>query len=300
MMRGTGPDGGDALQDAVEAGKICALAADCQRDLQEWAASYPELFPARPFDGRLFGTVALANAFGAPWESADRLKIATRASLWVFAADWIVDYTAKTRAEVEAVTRDCMAVADPRAAAPAIPLARALADLRDELAATPAFGFHRPLWRDQLQRYLTAMSREWGWKAAGREDGAPTFEEYLDNADNFGSSLVNVSHWIYTGDSRTLDHLGELWKVSEQVQRILRLLNDLASYERDVSWGDLNALMLDVDRATVTDRITALVAECRVLLGPLRESCPRDALYLERQIGYSTGFYGLTDYWGPR
>jgi hypothetical protein len=303
--------GSEGPRDALEAGRICALAAECQRDLQEWAASYPELFPARPFDARLFSTVALANAFGVPWESADRLKIATRASLWVFAADWIVDHTAKTRGEVEAVMWDCMAVAvspPPDTPAPdaAASLARSLADLRTELATIPAFELHHPVWRDQLQRYLTAMAREWAWKAARAAgdagDGlrALTFEEYLGNADNFGSSLVNVSHWIFTGDQCTLDHLGELWRVSEEVQRVLRLLNDLASYERDVSWGDLNALMLDVDRATVNDRITTIVGHCRKLIRPLRDTCPREAVYLERQIGYSTGFYGLTDYWGPR
>ncbi|MGI5206430.1 terpene synthase family protein [Spirillospora sp. CA-108201] len=298
----------DEFKRALESGSTAALAADCQRDLQEWAASFPVLFSARPFDARLFSTVALANAFGAPWESADRLRIAVRASLWVFAADWVVDYKAETRADVERATRECLALLEPEgtnrlpgpgpesaaAETAAAGLARCLSDLQSDLATSPAFGAHRELWGDRLRRYLDAMAREWDWKATG----LPDFEQYVANADNFGSSLVNVAHWIFTGDERTFAHLDELWTVSAGVQRVLRLLNDLATYERDLAWGDLNSLMLGVDRATVTDRITQIVGECRERLVPLKETCPVEAVYLERQIAYSTGFYGVTDYWG--
>ncbi|XRQ06429.1 terpene synthase family protein [Actinomadura welshii] len=298
------PAAGDEIQRAVEAGKTAALAADCQRDLQKWAEAYPVLFSARPFDARLYSTVALANAFGAPWESPERLRIAVRASLWVFAADWVVDYVAGTREEVDAVVRECMAVPDgagPAAegTAPAAELARCLAGIQADLAAVPAFEAHERVWREQLRRYLTAMAQEWEWKAAGaHRGGGLTFERYLANADNFGSSLVNVAHWIFTGDAAALGRLDALWEVSGEVQRVLRLLNDLATYERDVTWGDINSLMLGVDRDTVAGRITAIVDGCRELLRPLRDACPTEAAYLERQIGYSTGFYGITDYWG--
>ncbi|WP_245667940.1 terpene synthase family protein [Actinomadura macra] len=289
---------------------------DCQRDLQEWAAAYPALFPSRPFDARLFSSVALANAFGVPGETSERLRVATRASLWVFAADWVVDYTAKTYDEVEAVVRECMAVVRPRppgeiadpvqngTSTVVLELARCLADIQTDLAAVASCDSHWGMWRDQVRRYLAAVAQEWEWKAAHarrEQDGVTpelTFERYLANADNFGSSLVNIAHWIFTCEPAALRHLEDLWKVSEQVQRVLRLLNDLASYERDLTWGDLNALMLGVDRAAVTARIAVLVDECHEMLRPLRVTCPAEAVYLERQIGYSTGFYGTTDYWG--
>ncbi|MCW2919652.1 MAG: hypothetical protein JWN52_7720 [Actinomycetia bacterium] len=289
------------LSAAAEQGRICALSADCHRYLQECPDAYPGLFPESPFDPRLFSAVALANAFGSPWATADQLRIATRTSLWVFAADWVVDYVAKSRDEVHDVMTACLAIADGRAPAVSTPLTDFLADIRDELATAPTFAAFHPNWRDQLERYLAAMAREWDWKsarAAGDETKLPTFEEYLGNADNFGSSWVNVSHWIFTCDPHTLDQLDELWLVSEEVQKVLRLLNDLATHERDLSWGDLNGLMLGVDRAGVNERIAVLVDGCQELLQPLRESHPREVVYLERQIGYSTGFYGNTDYWG--
>ncbi|MFD0853412.1 terpene synthase family protein, partial [Actinomadura adrarensis] len=177
---------------------------------------------------------------------------------------------------------------------------RMLAELRDDLAGRAAFTAHHGRWRDQLSRYLTAMTREWDWhNARGRDGGAaPAFDEYLLNADNFGSSFVNVSHWIFTSEPAALNRLDGLWTAGQEVQKVLRLLNDLASRDREQEWDDLNALTLGVTPEEVRQRIADLVARCRELIRPLRDECPREARYLERQIGYSTGFYGSTDYWG--
>lgn len=291
----------DHLSEAAEHGRISALNANCLRDLLPCSTEYPGLFPASPFDARLFSTVASANAFGSPWATAAQLRIATRASLWVFAADWAVDYMAKTAEEVEDIVRGCLAVADGAPATSDAQLTRFLADIRAELAVRPAFRKLFDNWRDQLDRYLHAMAREWRWKADRKADPntpLPTFDDYTANADNFGSSWVNISHWIFTSGPEALAHINELWAASEEVQRILRLLNDLISYERDLEWGDLNSLMLGVDRDEVSERIGALIALSREMIGALKADCPLEASYLERQIGYSMGFYGTTDYWG--
>jgi terpene synthase-like protein len=293
--------GMDGMSAAMEQGRICALAADCQRDLQKCVENYPDLFSAAPFDPRLLSGVSLANAFGSPWATAEQLRIANRSSLWVFAADWLVDYLAKSMTEVHHIVRECLAVADHPATAPGTPLTRFLAEIRAELATVPAFATSDSHWRDQLQRYLSAMAREWQWKSATPEEGGatrPTLDDYIDNADNFGSSFVNVAHWIFTGDARTLWHFEELREASDMVQRVLRLLNDLASHHRDLEWGDLNALMFGIGRAEVTERIAAIVGHFHDHIDPLRDDCPEVALYLDRQIGYSMGFYGATDYWG--
>lgn len=312
----------DALRTAEEQGRICALAAAGQRDLADRAAAYPELFPPGPFDATLFGTVSLATAFGAPWCDRDQLRVANRAALWIFAADWLIDHRARTRDEVDSITRRCLRVVDG-ADAGSDPLGRFLAEIRDELAETTpgAFATARPAWREEFRRMLHAMAREWDWKqrlgtagratnpvsgpdpglaaVAGPASGPlPDLDEYLANADNFGSSFVNVSHWIRTGDPDTLRHLPELVAASRQVQRVLRLVNDLATHQRDVRWGDLNALRLGVDRAEVTRRIETLVQRCHESFAALPFPCRAQGGYLARQIGFSTGFYQLTDFWG--
>ncbi|HXA57746.1 MAG TPA: terpene synthase family protein [Streptosporangiaceae bacterium] len=289
------------LESAADQGRICALSMTCLRDLQECCSAYPTLFPAKPMGPTVYSGVALANAFGSPWAAADQIRIAARTSMWVFAADWLVDYIAKSRDEIDVLVQGCAAVGEGAAPAEDVPLQGFLAGLRDELAAGPGWAQLGPVWRDHLQRYLLASAREWEWKSAhacGDLAGLPTFEEYLANADNYGSSLVNISHWIHNESVRTPDQLERLAVVSAEVQRVLRLLNDLVTYERDVTWGDLNGLMLGITRTEVSQRIGELVENCRKLIEPLTDSLPREASYLERQIGFSTGYYGMTDYWG--
>jgi hypothetical protein len=282
-------------------GRIAATAVECQRDLLACSATYPELFPEKPFQATIFSGVALANAIGAPSLPPARLRVACRTALWIFGVDWLIDYALRSRVDLDRLVARCLAVADGFTPAPDFAPARLLAEIRDELATSPAFPGLRPIWREELRRLLAAAVREWDWKRSRSVDGEsrpPTVSEYMENADNFGSTFVNVSHWIYSDNAETLSRLAELRVASREIQRVLRLLNDLATYERDVSWGDLNILMLGIDRDAVIDRIGVHVARSQELLEPLRAHCPREVTYLQRQLGFSTGFYGVTDYWG--
>ncbi|MBQ1073418.1 terpene synthase [Micromonospora sp. C31] len=290
------------LVDVAEQGRICALATRGVRDLQEVVAAHPGLFSATPFDPAMLSSVATAIAFTAPWHSADELRITTRTLLWVFAADWQVDHLAASAEDVRAVVAECLAVADGAAPPAGRHLARLLADIRDELARVPAFGGLRPVWRDELARMLAAVAREWDWKNAAAAPGGslPTLDRYLDNADNLACSFVNVTHWLATGDGNCLRHLDELLTVGREVQRVLRLVNDLATHERDVEWGDLNALMLVADPALVRARLTGLTQRCHGLLDLLAGRDPRQADYMRRQISFTAGFYQVSDFWGTR
>ncbi|WP_341721316.1 terpene synthase family protein [Micromonospora sp. FIMYZ51] len=280
---------------AAEQGRICALVAQGQRDLAKVAASHPDLFPDKPFDAALFGNVAMAIAFGAPWCDPAQLRITNRAVLWGFAVDWLIDHEARSRDEIDRLTTRCLAVADGAPPESDDALGIFLAELRDELATVPAFAAYRDRLREEIRKVLAAMAREWDWKQnAGT---LPDFAQYLDNAANLACTVVNVVHWIHTDDPATLAQLDALLAASDQVQRILRLVNDLGTYERDRRWGDLNALML-VSRAEVEQRIAELVTEAGTMLEPLRDSCPVQADYLARQIGFSSGFYRSTDFWG--
>jgi terpene synthase-like protein len=297
--RPSGSGAGD-MEDALAAGSVMAQAVKSARAMAEWAKAYPTLFSAKPIDETLFNSVACANSFGSPRLTADELSMANRTSLWYFGLDWIVDHLATSRAEVDDVARRCLAVAGGDSSAVDDELTAFLAEIRAELAASPTFSTLHEIWCDQLRRALTAMAREWSWKTRLRgEDGpTPTLADYLENADNYGSAWVNLSHWIAGGDQRVPAHIEALHRASREVQKVLRLLNDLVTYERDVSWGDLNALMLGVDRDSVTRQIALVVDNCHELIRPIRAVFPEQAEYLERQIGFSTGFYELSDYWG--
>jgi hypothetical protein len=284
----------DAIRSAAEHGRICGLAGQCQRDLQKVVERYPTLCPNPPFDPALASTVAMAMAFSAPWCTAGQLRVGNRAVLWGFAADWQIDYLAKTQSAVDALVAGCLAVADGGSPLADNPLGQLLAEIRDELATVTGFETVHGLWREELARMLAGMAREWEWKSAQRW---PTFDEYLGNADNLGASWVNLSHWIATGDPATRVHLAELIAAGREEQRVLRLVNDLATYERDLKWADLNALML-ADRDEVGRQLAVIVDQCTKQLRPLEGSCPREVAYLMRQIGFTSGFYQVTDFWG--
>ncbi|CNF20587.1 Terpene synthase family%2C metal binding domain [Mycobacterium tuberculosis] len=285
---------------ALEAGTICAVAGQSQRQMRRWAAEHPALYDAKAFDPALFSTLALAAAFSGPGLTADRLRMANRVCVWCFGLDWLIDYVASSRAEVAGLVRRCADIADGATPAPGDSaedeLARFLADVRDEMAAEPAYPELRDVWRDELRRMLDAMALEWDWKAA-REKGepGPSFEEYLANADNLGFSFVFASHWIASGGG---GNVPAVRAASRAVQRVVRLLNDLGTYERDVQWGDLNGLLLDLTRAEVEERIGELTSEARTLLHDVAKDVPELARYMERQMDFCAGFYGVTDFWG--
>jgi hypothetical protein len=281
----------DELDMAFELGRTCALAAECGRDLRRCAQMYADLFPDAAFGADFFSSLTLATAFSAPWARADRLKVVNRAALWVTAVDRLVGRAVTSREQVNRLTRECLSVAE--GAVPRSAVTRFLADLRDELATVADFDDLQGIWRDQLARMLAGMARTWVWRDTHT---VPTLARYVDNADSRGSCFVDLSHWIYTADDWARAHLEDLRAVSRQVQRYLHLLGDVASYRRDLSWGDLNALALGVDGAEVAAAIAGLAREAEHLIGPVREHSPRTASYLRRQLGFQAGVTGITDY----
>ena len=284
---------GPAEAEAAGLGRACAVAVRSARELMATAEEYPELFPPKPFDAAFFSGLALSSAFGSPWAGPEELRAVNLASLCVFAVDWQAE-RACTAGEMDALIAGCLAAAGGEAGG--TPIARLIAELRGELAAAcPSFGELQPIWAGQLHRTLLAMATELRWK---REAARVTLDDYLANADGCGASFVNISHWIATGDPWTLRNLAELREVSAEVQRYLRLLNDLATSGREREWGDLSALTLGAGREEVIERMAGILGRCRALLEPVRAGSPRVAAYLERQIGFNTGFYGVADYWG--
>ncbi|MEU1813392.1 terpene synthase family protein [Micromonospora aurantiaca (nom. illeg.)] len=285
----------DGFAAASEQGRIYSLAAQGQSDLQQRAQAYPSLFPNPPVDDAMLSALALSTAFIAPWCTAEQLRVANRASLWVTAEDWQIDHAATTIDDVYSSVSACLAVADGATLDVGnSALGQFLAEIRDELATVVGFSELRPLWCEALRRLLTADAREWQWRQLQHR---PSLSEYLDNADNYGATFVNISHWIFTADAETRSHLPDLIAASREVERILRLSNDLASYERDLRSGDLNALLL-VGKEEVSGQLRDRIKACRDLLHALESICPQEAVYLAREVGFTTGFYHGTDFWG--
>lgn len=290
------------LEHTAEQGRICAVAARGQRDLQDRVAAYPALFPDPPVDATMLSALALSTAFIAPWCTAADLRTANRASLWVTAEDWRIDSEITSLEEATATVDACLAVAAGSAPADGDELTQFLADIRDDLATTPLFPRLSHLWQDELRRMLHAELREWRWRTDRNTSAAdlPSASSYLANAAGYGATWVNVSHWIATSAVETEEQLATLATASHEVDKVLRLVNDLASYDRDVKAGDLNILMLGVDQHEVRQQAVELADRCQRLLDPLAEASPQQVMYLRRVLGFTAGFYHGTDFWGPR
>jgi hypothetical protein len=293
-----GPDSGD-LPAAGLSGRICAVGGQAARDAQKWLGRYDRLFSGGPFDPTLTGTICQCMAFSAPWLDAEELRMANRTALWGFGPDWLIDYAAETREQVQDVVEGCLDVADGGEPADD-DLMLSLADIRDELSKAVAWPALRHLWRRHLADFLEAMALEWDWQAAFKNGTGrlPTFDEYIANADNYGYSWPFISHWIYTSKVAEPADIEQIDAASRQAQKVMRLINDLGTYERDLEWGDLNVLMLGLSREEVDARMADLTREFRRIADPLRADHPHLVNYLERQIEFCSGFYAITDYWG--
>jgi Terpene synthase family 2, C-terminal metal binding len=289
------------LPSALDVGRFCARQARGARDLQECAVTYSKLFPTDLYDGGLFSSVAGVNASSAPWLSADQLRLTNRAALWAFALDRAIDDIAVSWDDVRRVMTGCLAVAAGDQDAETDDLTRLLATLREDLAAAGAAPRLYDLWLDVLGCTLDAMGREWEWNDRRRtspETAPPTVEEYLANAQNLGLSFVYVSYWISTQGRSSLDRLDDLMASCLEAEQVVRLVNDLRTYERDVASGDLNVLHLGISPAEVQELAQTIADRAhRSLLTPAAKP---DGLnvFLDRQIGFNMGFYSLIDYWG--
>lgn len=268
---------------AVDCARICAVAAASQRDLMACAEKHRDLFPSHPYDPTFYCTTALVHAFCAPWLNATQLRMANRSSLWVFGVDLPIDCHATTRDEVRDIVSRCLAVTLGAPPTPGDPVTSLLAELRDELGA-------HPVWVEETRLTLEAMALEWDWKNGSVK---PSLKSYLDNAHNLGFAFVFASHWIGAGETCTPAVRDAAW----QVQRVLRLANDLGTYRRDVEWGqgDLNALLL-TDRSSVLAAFESSLAESLAMLAPLG-NLPL-AVYLRRMLEFNKGFWPHADYWG--
>jgi hypothetical protein len=270
-----------------------------QRDLAQVAAKYPDLFPPRLFDHAMLATIALASAYCAPWLGKARTRILNLASLWLFGLDLQAERIGP--AGIDDLARRCLAVADGGDPEPGDGITELLALVRSELAdVAPAFPALRPVWRDALRQTLVAATREQTWAAALGTDGGilPTSDEYLANAASTGFSMVFVTLWLTHTASAESAFGRDLSAAVGAAERVLRLVNDLGTYAREEKSGDLNVLMLGMTRAQLAKDIEASTHNCMARLRPLRVDQPRLATYVERQVGFAIGLYGVGDFWG--
>lgn len=284
------PGGLDGLRASTEIGRTTATAVRAQRLLAaELEALADEV---TGLDASMLSVLTQVGAHAAGWLPLDRLHVVNRASLWIFAVDWLVDRHADSVARVDDVVARNIEVLEGR------PARDGVAGLLDATRTAVANGALLPDFDDEARRVLGAMRREWDW----RDGPAPSPDTYMSNVDSIGLRFAFVTLLAVDGATRAdwRPGPGTLSAATDATARVLRMINDLAGFERERAFGDVNLLALGPPAAQVREAIRADTARTVRLLARQPRSRRRWADYLERVLGFNTGLYGTTDYWGER
>ena len=223
--------------------RIFDLSARTSQTLHRWATRYPLIRRVRVWP------LSLSVAAGAPFTSVEALISTARLSLWVFTLDDLFDEERVPQVELMRRATRYRALAHREIAPPSgDSLASALCELRDDLATYPLFASLGKEWADSLCGTIDGMTDEYRWRSTYRNDGAaslPTYEEYVAvGRYSIGGPPHIWAALITTGDESTPHHLDHLRAMEQIASNCIRLANDLQSYQKEVTEGKINALVI--------------------------------------------------------
>jgi hypothetical protein len=268
---------------------VAAVAVVVQREADAWAARYPGLWnPA------LSTPLALTYALTVPWRRADELRLAVRFSHWLFWADDAVE-AAERDSDVGALVERSGAVAAGACPSAGDALGQALADIRRELVAKPLWPALGARWRESLVDTLTGYGTQRPMaRAVARGLPTPSSQEYLSLP--IGYEVCRVCFWLSAEDHTVLEHLDTLSIAIGDVDRALRIANDLRTHERERDRLDINLVKLGTDPATAARWMTDAITRADAVLQPLADRRVRAAVEISRHMRFVVGLYGATDY----
>jgi hypothetical protein len=229
--------------DPAEQVRIFDLSARTSQTLHRWAARYPLIRRVRVWP------LSLSVSAGAPFTSVEALISTARLNLWVFTLDDLFDEERVPQIELMRRAERYTAIVHNSLPAPAgDSLATALCEIRDDLASYPVYAALGREWAKALCGTIDGMTREYQWRLSHRKDGAatlPTYEEYLAAGRySVGGPPHIWAALITAGDPSTPDHLAHLRAMEEIASTCIRLANDLQSYQKEVTEGKINALVI--------------------------------------------------------
>lgn len=266
------------------------------RALEHWASRYPSTIPyALP--------VAMAHSFAWPWLDVDDLLRGSKATMWIFGSDNMLDTNVMAPNEVEAMLQRQRETAAGASPDPQDECDVMLSEIRTEITGQPLFASMGPMWQEALDRTLTARLFEHVHGAAIAAGARPpSLEEYLDQSGpSFGSDFIHLGRIICTEDLSILPHLDRLTAALKEYRMVGRLSNDLYEYEREMAEpAPLNVLMFGVNRQWVTEQIALHLDRCEEILEPLIADGSGAALGIVRLAHWVATYYRGSGDWHVR
>jgi hypothetical protein len=233
-----------ASLDPADQVRIFDLSARMSQTLHRWAARYPLIRRVRVWP------LSLSVAAAAPFASVEALISTARLSLWVFTLDDIFDEERVPQAELmKRAERYSKLAHHEIACPPGDSLAKALSELRDDLATYPLFEALDTAWAQSLCGTIDGMMREYHWrlayKGAETDPALPSYDEYVATGRySIGGPPHIWSALITTADPSTPAHLDHLRAMEKLASTCIRLANDLQSYQKEIEEGKINALVI--------------------------------------------------------
>ena len=300
-----------ASLDSSEQVHIFDLSTRMVPPLHRWAARYPLIRRVRVWP------LSLSIAAAEPFSSVEALVATARVSLWVFTLDDLFDEERVPQTELmRRAERYRSIVQNQPTASAADSLANALREIRDEMSTYPLFPTLGHEWAKALCGTIDGMTREYYWRLAYRKDGGaslPSYDEYVANGlYSIGGPPHIWASIITAGDPTAAEHVEELRQMERISSTVIRLANDLQSYEKEITEEKFNSVLLisrDLQangvpeseahsraKQRVQDNISAGIAE----LGTLQEQVHTETGHPEAAVAdiarFVCDFYTAHDY----
>ena len=223
--------------------RISMLAGEAAEFLSAWSGGFSTVRPARIIP------ICLTVAAAAPFADVQMVIDTARVSVWIFAIDDLFDEADVSQAQLSDCARLFKAILrDQPADIWDDELAQMLMLVKKGLAKYPLYGRLGQQWEEALIGTIEAMLQENQWRLDYQQYGEKTLpdcELYLETGRKSVGGPPHMWAAILTaGDETAISHVNKLSQMVNHSSSVVRLANDLQTYERELVEGKLNSLLI--------------------------------------------------------
>lgn len=291
--------------------QIISEAKALQSEIEPWINRCDFIFKKRVWPVCLTNVVALALL------PSEKRPPVSKAGLLVFAVDDIFD---NKTFEIEALQRYTKMFLDAVQGnsieytynEPVFTLCRAMEEVVQALAKSKIYSTTQDLWVDGWKKLIDAMFQEYDW-IHGISKKPPSYATYLD-VSNYSTGFFPFvrAAWIESEDNSLLDHFDELLLLEKEAGILVRLSNDVQSYQKEVIEGKYNSLSflrsdfikqgmdpetaLKKAKVAIIDEVEQRLLACENLCNKIqtKTQLPEKLVYSSARVGFD--FYKNNDF----
>ncbi len=239
---------------------------------------------------RLILPLTIVNSIQYPMAPVDAIAANVAFGMWVTAVDNVFDDTNTSSQEVRRTLEQIYEAVGGYISPHAAPIAQILATLMPRLRDSPVWNSWQPWWVAAFAEWAEgSMYEHWaGRRLADRAaEPPPPMAEYLYFAQrSIGLKLLWATGLVLEANTDVLPYIPQFMRFAALCAPVLRLANDLATYQREMLGPAVNAVFIGVhDRQAEEPRLTREDSLSRTLADLRRELSNALAHARELDIG---------------